>query len=520
MRAIVKTFPGVRALDGVDLVLRAGEVHALMGENGAGKSTLIKVLTGVYPLSGGEIHLEGRAIAPRSPADAQTLGISTVYQEVNLVPDLSVAENLFLGRQPRTWGCIRWGEIRRRATEALRRLDLSLDVARPLGDCSIAIQQMVAIARALDVSARILVLDEPTSSLDKGEVERLFGVMTTLKRQGLAILFVTHFLDQVYAVSDRITVLRNGGLVGEYNTAELPKLQLVSKMIGRELADETELERKKKSSAGVSASAASSTTSTKSTASTAPSSPPPHLVARGIGRRGLLEPCDLDIRPGEVVGLAGLLGSGRSELAGLIFGVHKPDKGSIELKGEPVRIASPRAATKRGIACLPEDRKTQGVLPHLSVRENMILSLQARLGWLRPISRKRQDELARRFIARLRVATPDAEKPIGQLSGGNQQKVILARLMLAEPSLLILDEPTRGIDIGAKVEIESLVRELCDQGLAILFISGELEEMARNCDRVLVLRDRRPVAELRGDDVNLPSIMRAIAGAGERSDAA
>jgi simple sugar transport system ATP-binding protein len=494
LRGVSKAFPGVRALDGVDFTLRRGEIHALMGENGAGKSTLIKVLTGVYPRDGGDIRLEGKPIDPHSPSAAQDMGISTVYQEVNLVPTLSVAENVLLGRQPKKWGMIRWREVRRWAEAALSRLDLSIDVGRPLSAYSIAIQQMVAIARALDVSAKLLILDEPTSSLDADEVARLFEVMRRLRDSGLGIVFVTHFLEQVYAATDRITVLRNGKLVGEYETAALPRGELVARMMGRELAEFEHQTQERDESAG--------------------GQKPILLRAEGVSRRGSIEPMTLSIQRGETLGLAGLLGSGRTETARLLFGIDHPDTGRIEVDDRAVSLSSPRAAIRLGFAFLPEDRKTQGIVPELSIRENIILALQARSGLLKFFSRARQLEIANRYIKALSIATSDAEKPVRDLSGGNQQKCILARWLASDPRLLILDEPTRGIDVGAKAQIQKLVLSLCAEGMSILFISSELEEVVRCSDRVAVLRDRRMIGELRGGQISEGAILKTIAQGG------
>jgi simple sugar transport system ATP-binding protein len=490
LRDVRKTFPGVRALDGVDFVARRGEVHALMGENGAGKSTLIKVLTGAYRRDGGQMLLEGREIDPHSPMEAQRLGISTVYQEVNLIPTLSVAENIFLGREPMKWGRIDWKQIHRRSEDALARLNLKLDVSRQLSSYSIAIQQMVAIARAVDFDARLLILDEPTSSLDAGEVRQLFAIMRQLRDEGLGIVFVTHFLDQVYAISDRITVLRNGKLVGEYRTAELPRAQLIAKMMGRELA---EFEREPH--------AADAQKAEKR----------PLVSVQHFGRVGAMQPFDLRIDEGEVVGLAGLLGSGRSETAKLLFGIDKPDTGTMEVEGRPVSFASPRDAIRLGFAFCPEDRKAEGIIPDLTVRENIVLALQARNGLFKSLSRSQQNEIAQRYIRALGIATPTAEQQIRNLSGGNQQKAILARWLASQPKLLILDEPTRGIDVGAKAEIQKLTLSLVKEGMSILFISSELEEVVRVSDRVAVLRDRKKVAALTGNQINEQTIMRTIA---------
>lgn len=489
LRGIGKRFPGVVALDGVDFTVRAGEIHALLGENGAGKSTLIKVLTGVHPADSGTITLEGRAIRPASPKDAERCGISTVYQEVNLVPSLSVAENIALGRQPGRFGLIRWGAVRRHAKEALARLEIDCDVDAELGSLSVALQQMVAIARALDVQARVLILDEPTASLDEREVAELFKVMRRLREQGLGIVFVTHFLDQVYAVSDRITVLRNGQLVGEYPAADLPRLELVSKMLGRELAASVAQER---------------TPSAQDA--------PVLLEARGLTRRNAIQPIDLTLPKGEVTGLAGLLGSGRTETARLLFGIDRADGGEIRIGGQPVRIASPRDAIRLGLAFSSEDRKAEGILPNLSVRENLILALQAKRGATRALTAAEQASLCEHYIRALRIKTADAEVPIRTLSGGNQQKVLLARWLATQPQLIILDEPTRGIDIGAKQEIEQLVAKLSADGMAVLFISSELEEIVRRCARVVVLRERHRAGELSGDAIELQRLMQTMAG--------
>ena len=493
IRGLSKSFPGVKALEGVDFTVRRGEVHALMGENGAGKSTLIKVLTGVYPRDGGTFRLGGVAIAPRSTKDAEAVGISTVYQEVNLIPHLSVAENICLGRQPMRWGMIDWRAMARRAEAALARVDLKLDVHQPLASHSIAIQQLTALARALDVEAKLLILDEPTSSLDAKEVEELFQVLRKLRAQGMGIVIVTHFLDQVYAIADRITVLRDGRLVGEYETAKLPRVELVSRMVGRELTKMKAVER------GTEA------------ARHAPA-PAVLLELRQFGRPGSIAPLDLTVGKGEVVGLAGLLGSGRTETARIIFGIDRARSGEMWLDGRKTAFRSPRHAIREGLAFTPENRKVEGVIPHLSVRENIILALQARAGLLRPISRKRQGEIADEFIQLLGISTPGPEQAVMNLSGGNQQKVLLARWLAMQPRLLILDEPTRGIDVGAKAEIEKLVQSLREKGMAILFISSELEEVVRGCQRVVVLRDRAKVGELAGDAISEEAILHTIAG--------
>ena len=487
---ICKSFPGVRALSDARLNLYPGEVHVLMGQNGAGKSTLIKVLTGVEQPDAGEILLDGRAIAPSSVLDAQDLGISTVYQEVNLCPNLSVAENICIGRFPRRWKMIDWRAVERRAREILLSLDIDIDVTESVSAYPVAIQQMVAIARAVSAQAKVLILDEPTSSLDEHEVAQLFKTMRALKAQGIAILFVTHFLEQTYAVGDRITVMRNGEFEGEYLAAELPRLTLINKMVGREFDD----------GAG------------RDNAARTENAGEICLSARGLGRRGAVEAIDIALRRGRVVGLAGLLGSGRTETARLLAGVDTADAGDIEVEGAAAALRCPSDAIRRGIALCSEDRKTEGIVAELSIRENIILALQGRLGMFRYLSYRQQRAIADRYIAQLGIRTPDAEKPIGLLSGGNQQKALLARWLAIDPKVLILDEPTRGIDIAAKMEIMNLVTDQCQHGLALLFISSELSEVLRVSDDIIVLRDRRKVGELSREEANEDVIYEMIAG--------
>jgi len=494
-----KRFLGVQALQGVDLRLFAGEVHALMGQNGAGKSTLIKVLTGVHPADQGEMRLAGHAIAPETPLDAQRLGISTVYQEVNLCPNLSVAENIYAGRYPRRGAAgawrIDWPRMHTQASELLARLNLDIDVTQLLSSHSVAVQQMVAIARALSTRSQVLILDEPTSSLDDDEVKRLFAVLRQLRADGLAILFVTHFLDQVYAISDRITVLRNGALVGEYLAADLSPRALVSAMVGREF--EASLD------------GAGHIVNARASAAPDPQVPPV-LQTRGLGRRNHLQPIDLQLHAGEVMGVGGLLGSGRTELARLLFGLDRADAGEMSLGGQTVHLQSPTQAIRHGIALCPEDRKVEAIVAELSLRENIVLALQSRMGLWRFMAVRKQAEIAQRFITALGIKTADMDTPIGQLSGGNQQKAILARWLATEPTLLILDEPTRGIDVAAKQEIMNQIVALARGGMAVLFISSEMDEVVRVSERITVLRDRRKVGELpAGSDES--SVYRLIA---------
>jgi monosaccharide-transporting ATPase len=479
LTGIDKQFNGVPALRGVALRLRAGEIHALMGQNGAGKSTLIKVLTGVHAADSGEMVLAGQPIRPGSPLEAQRMGISTVYQEVNLCPNLSVAENIFSGRYPRRGLAqgyrIDWAEVNRQARALLSRLDVDIDVTRLLSSYSVAVQQLVAIARALGLSSKVLILDEPTSSLDDEEVKSLFAVLRRLRGEGMAILFVTHFLNQVYAVSDRITVLRNGAWVGEWATGDLGPQALIAAMVGRELAAQAtghaQLPAIEAGAAAV-------------------------LQAEGLGQRGQLQPIDLSVRAGEIVGLAGLLGSGRTELARLLFGLARPDAGGLRIDGIAVDLASPADAVKHGLALCPEERKTDGIVADLSLRENIALALQARQGVRNTLSRAEQTALAERFVKALGIKTASVETPIGLLSGGNQQKALLARWLAIEPRLLILDEPTRGIDVAAKQEIMDEILRLARSGMAVLFISSEMNEVVRVSHRIAVLRERRKVGEL------------------------
>ncbi|MEU2508473.1 sugar ABC transporter ATP-binding protein [Streptomyces sp. NPDC007863] len=498
-RGIRKAFPGVLALDGVDLRLFPGEVHALMGENGAGKSTLIKVLTGVHPPDSGTVSVDGGPRRFAQPLEAQHAGISTVYQEVNLCPNLSVAENILVGREPRRFGLVHWKALHRRAARLITELDLDLDVRMPLSAHSLAVQQLVAIVRAVDVQAKVLVLDEPTSSLDRDEVAQLFALVRRLRDRGVAILFVTHFLDQVFDLCDRVTVLRNGRLEGEYRIDELTPVTLVHHMVGSALGTLDEL-------------AGTSHTGTAAEAAAPESAEAPILSARGLTRAGSVHPYDLDIHRGEVIGLAGLLGSGRTEAARLLFGADHADGGELRIHGERAVLRSPRTAIAHKIAFCSENRKAEGLIGELTVRENIVLALQAARGWTRPLSRARQDEIAARWTEVLDIRPADPEAQVRNLSGGNQQKVLLARWLLTDPELLILDEPTRGIDIGAKTEIQRLVGRLAAEGTAVLFISAELEEVLRLSHRVGVLRDHRLVAVLPNDTTLTPDrILAAIA---------
>jgi monosaccharide-transporting ATPase len=499
MRGITIEFPGVKALDRVDFTLRGGEVHSLMGENGAGKSTLIKALTGVYAIDSGDITVAGEPRVFHSTADAQSAGISTVYQEVNLCTNLSVGENVMLGHEVRRAGAIDWRATHREAARHLEALGVSIDTHTGLYSHSIAIQQLIAISRAMVTESRVLILDEPTSSLDRTEVEQLFGVIRELRDRGVAILFVSHFLDQVYEISDRITVLRNGTLVGEYEAAKLPRNELISAMIGRELEDLAQL--------------------SSSAHRTIDRSDEPVLSARNVGKKGVLEPADLDIYEGEVVGFAGLLGSGRTELVRLMYGADRADTGSISVHGKPTRIHNPRHAIDHRIAFSSEDRRAEGIIGDLSVAENIVLGIQARRGWLRKVTKAETDEIVAEYITALGVRPADPERPVRNLSGGNQQKVLLARWLATAPELIILDEPTRGIDVGAKADIQRKVAELSAKGLSVVFISSEIEEVIRLAQRIVVMRDRRKIGELESHDIDVDDVIEYIANEGQEISA-
>ncbi len=490
MRNISKSFPGVRALHNVDFTLNKGEIHALMGENGAGKSTLIKVLTGVYPKDSGSIAIAGINKEIRSPQEAQNLGISTVYQEITLCPNLTVAENMYIGRG--NYRFVHWHTMREKTTELLEKLNIPARATQQLATCSLAVQQMVAIARAVDMDCKVLILDEPTSSLDEREVEKLFLLMRELKSRGVGIIFITHFLEQVYEVCDRITVLRNGELIGAYDVKDLPRIQLISKMMGKELDDITELK--------------------KSRVSHAQADKAPVFEAKGLSSAGGARAFDFKIDQGEVNGFTGLLGSGRSESVRAIFGADNVTGGKVQVNGKSVKIAKPKDAMKLGIGYLPEDRKQDGIVDELSVRENIILALQVLRGFFRPFSRAEAERFADEYIQLLGIKTASQDTPIKSLSGGNQQKAILARWLLTKPQYLILDEPTRGIDVGTKVEIQKLVLKLAEEGVSVTFISSEIEEMLRTCSRLIVMRDRKIVGELMQDDMTQAKIMHTIAG--------
>lgn len=497
LEGICKEFPGVKALQNVEFTLHKGEIHALMGENGAGKSTLIKVLTGVYEKDGGDIYMSDNPepVIIRSTQDAQKAGISTVYQEITLCPNLTVAENMYIGRSKGAF--TKWKKMYSQAGKLLESLDIPAKPNQQLGSCSLAVQQMVAIARAVDMDCKVLILDEPTSSLDEQEVEKLFKLMLDLKSRGVGIIFVTHFLDQVYAVCDKITVLRDGKFVGEYNAAELPKVELVSKMLGKDLNKLSDIDKPQQAEQESDGEA-------------------PVFEAEGLVSNAGIAPFDFSIKKGEVNGFTGLLGSGRSESVRAIFGADSITGGTVKMNGKAIRIKKPLDAMKHGISYLPEDRKHDGIIGDLSVKDNIILALQVMRGMFRPISKVDAAKYADEYIKLLEIKTASPDTPIKSLSGGNQQKVILARWLLANPVYLILDEPTRGIDVGTKLEIQKLVLKLAAEGKSVTFISSEIDEMLNVCSRLIVMRDRKTAGELTGSDLNQSKIMETIAG-GEKA---
>ncbi|HNY21260.1 MAG TPA: sugar ABC transporter ATP-binding protein [Treponemataceae bacterium] len=491
MQGICKTFPGVKALSNVNFTLRKGEVHALMGENGAGKSTLVKVMTGVYEKDAGQIEVEGKVVHFKSPQEAQNNGIGTVYQEITLCPNLTVAENMFIGRGRHAF--VSWTSMNAKAAKLLESLSIPARPTQQLSSCSLAVQQMIAIARAIDMDCKILVLDEPTSSLDEDEVRKLFALMRELKSRGVGIVFITHFLDQVYEISDRITVLRNGELIGEYEAASLPQFELVSKMMGKALEDVEGLKKRE----------------------TVAREDVPVFEAAGLSSSASVKPFDFAIRKGEVNGFTGLLGSGRSESVRAIYAADSVTGGEIKINGKKVKIDEPIDAMKQGIGYLPEDRKGDGIIADLSVRENIILAMQVMKGFFKPISRKQAEAFADEYVKCLSIKTASTNTPIRSLSGGNQQKVILGRWLLTHPQYLILDEPTRGIDVGTKVEIQKLVLKLAEEGVSVTFISSEIEEMLRTCSRLIVMKDGQIAGELTGESLTQKDVMHVIAGGNE-----
>jgi ribose transport system ATP-binding protein len=493
LEGIVKRFAGATALDGVNFTLRRGEVHALVGENGAGKSTLIKIMTGAYHRDGGQMWLEGEPVNFRTPAEAQAAGVIAVHQEIHLLGFRTVAENVYLGREPRRWGLVDWGRMNADTAELLQRLGLAIDATAVLGALSTAQQQMVAIARGVSLGAKVLVLDEPTSSLAEREVAILYDLIRQLQARGTAIVYISHRFDELYTVCDRVTVLRDGKLVGTHAIADLQRLDLVCLMLGKARED---LRQGTTGFGGHQAEAEGTV---------------PLLRAEGLRRGQKLRGVTLDVRKGEILGVAGLLGSGRTETARAIFGADPPGEGAMQLDGKRLAPRTPDDAIAAGIAFVSEDRKGEGIIPELSVRENLTLAALPTLTKHGIVDRARQRTIVDEFMRRLGIKATSADQKIRELSGGNQQKVLLARWLCMNPALLILDEPTRGIDIGAKGEIQALINELAGTGLGVLMISSELEELVEGSSRVVVLRDGQNVAELRGDQISQQSIIHAMA---------
>ena len=501
VREVSKRFPGVVALEDVSFSLRPGEVHALVGENGAGKSTLIKVMTGVYQPDGGELRYRDEPVTFRNPLEAQAVGISTIYQEVNLVPLISVARNLFLGREPRKLGLIRTREMKALARATLSDFGVDVDVTRPLRSLGLGAQQMVAIARAVQLDSRVVIMDEPTSSLEQREVETLFRVVRRLRDSGIAIVYVSHRLEELYQICDRVTVLRDGKLVAVQEMAGLDRLRLVSMMLGRDM---TTVARE-----GTTALSGDHDVDAEKV-----------LSARNLVRRPELHDISFDIHRGEVVGLGGLLGAGRSETAKAIFGALSLDSGSVEIDGVPSSHRSVSAAIKAGVVMLPEDRKAEGIVPNLSVRENIILAALPRLSRFGLVNDSKEKEIVDYFMTRLRIKASSPDQKVGELSGGNQQKVLLARLLCLNPKVLLLDEPTRGIDIGAKAEVQAVIDELAREGLGVLLISSEIDELIEGSDRIVVLREGKVIGELTGENVDQDTLTATLAAAPETEGAA
>jgi ribose transport system ATP-binding protein len=480
MRGITKRFPGVTALDGVDFELEKGEVHVILGENGAGKSTLIKMLSGAYHPDEGEILLDGQRVDISSAAVAQSKGISTIYQEFNLVPQLTVAENIFLGRQPRRFGIVDRRKMRDEAHELLERIKVRVDPDAPVSTLGVAQRQMVEIAKALSLDARILIMDEPTASLSGQEVDRLFEIVRGLKEEEVGVIFISHHLEEVTEIGDRVTVLRDGKMVGQV-PATTDHQELVRMMVGRSIEDQFPRRR--------------------------PEVGEVLLEVTELLREGVLEDISFQVRAGEVVGIAGIVGAGRTELARAIFGADPLDSGEVWVEGRRMERFDPREAKHRGIGFITEDRQGQGIVPPLSVAENLALASLGRYTSAGFVNRKEQRSRAQKMIEELQIRTPSPEQEIRYLSGGNQQKVVIGKWLLADSKVLIMDEPTRGIDVGAKVEIYELMNELTEEGAGILMISSDLPEVLGMSDRILVMAGGRITGELSREEASQEKVM-------------
>jgi ribose transport system ATP-binding protein len=480
MRGITKRFPGVTALDGVDFELERGEVHVVLGENGAGKSTLIKMLSGAYRPDEGEIVLDGERVDIPTAAVAQALGISTIYQEFNLVPQLTVAENVFLGRQPRYFGLVDRARMREEAHTLLDRIKVRVDPDALVSTLGVAQRQMVEIAKALSLEARILIMDEPTASLSGQEVERLFEIVRGLKQDGVGVIFISHHLEEVTGIGDRVTVLRDGKMVGQV-PATTDHQELVRMMVGRSIEDQFPRRR--------------------------PEVGEILLDVKELSREGVLHDISFQVRAGEVVGIAGLVGAGRTEMARVIFGADPHDSGEVWVEGRRIERFDPREAKHRGIGFITEDRQGQGIVPPLSVAENLALASLGRYTSAGLVNRKEQRSRAQTMIEELKIRTPSLEQEIRYLSGGNQQKVVIGKWLLADSKVLIMDEPTRGIDVGAKVEIYELMNELTEEGAGILMISSDLPEVLGMSDRILVMAGGRITGALSGEEASQEKVM-------------
>ncbi|MCR5580290.1 MAG: sugar ABC transporter ATP-binding protein [Pseudobutyrivibrio sp.] len=498
LKQIDKWFTGVHALDHVDFSVRKGEIHALMGENGAGKSTLIKVLTGLYGKDSGTIIFDGKECNFHEPLDSQLAGISTIYQEINLIPHISVAENIFIGNEPKNAFGIDWKTMRDQARELLMENGIDIDVTKDLAEYSTAIQQMIAVTRSISQKAKLLIMDEPTSSLADDEIQVMFEKMRALVANGMSIIFISHKLDEIYTICDRATILKDGKLEGCYDIDKISRLEMVSKMIGRDASNVL------KRSVGQYIEKPDNI---------------PVLKTENIDNRVKLHGISININPGEVVGIAGLLGAGKSEFAKVVFGCDNSYTGECEVEGTPIRIKSPKGAIDLGFAYCSEDRKVEGIFPNMSVKDNMTITALSQISRFGVINRRKQNEIVDKYINSIRIKTPSPDTLICKLSGGNQQKVLLGRWLSMKPKLIILDEPTRGIDLGAKAEIEALIRQFSEDGISVLYISSEIEELIRNCYRVVVFRDGQNVAELYSDEITGENLMKHFAKNGNEMEA-
>lgn len=490
---VKKSFPGVQALVDANLTIQRNEIHALVGQNGAGKSTLIKILTGAYHRDSGTILFDGSPIDFNAPQQAQNNGISTIYQEINLISLRSVAENIFLGREPRRFGFIDWRKINAESSRLLERISISIDVCKPLMNYNIAIQQMVAIARAVSFKSKLVVMDEPTSSLNEQEVQMLFSIIRQLKSDGVSVIFVGHRLDELFEICDRVTIMRDGRTVDARDMNKITRVELVATMLGKARGEV-------QSSGQTSFDAEKHHAESKTL-----------LEAHDLRSGHKLRDASLTLQSGEIVGLAGLLGSGRSELARAIFGADKLDGGSVEVAGRTAHFRSPGDAIRSHIGFCSEDRKAEGIIPFLSVRDNLTLAALPLFSRYGIVSRPQQRQIVDQFIRRLGIKTSGPEQKMRELSGGNQQKVLLARWLCLNPQILILDEPTRGIDVGARAEIQGIIEELAENGVGVVMISSDLEELTEGSDRIVVLRDGKTVTEIPHERMSQDAVMVAMA---------